>query len=457
MNSAIDIVINRLLELDRLRSVGKTGAAAGVNAGNLIENINSLRKAISDDKSAFELKLKEAENNHQRLWELLDNKNAETVILDQQLTQAEGEQSRLSGVLNKKAEEIASLEETKLDLEQKLAKIDSAHQSLRNLLDQKDISAVALAQKISALEQTNQTLETINKEAAQENELLLLQLHHVQEELEAVFLQKQQLQQAQKEQTTKQQQLQAQVEKLTATRDDLTRRLDNRAGEITSLTQMLKDAESGKVALLASLDEKTTEACKLAEEANQRLEHQQDIISRNDMRISELNKNLSQFRAGLSKQIESVRQAIRAEDIKHKGLHLRSGGALVPVRKLFSMAAEIARNDKAIGKGGLRIYKKSFYRLFKYGVTGAVARLECAFLKIRPELEDSSTPGIREKLTLRTLEEMQLLLNSGIEALLPQRPEKAADKATDSETIDNIPPGGNGSGTILMNNRTIEK
>ncbi len=85
---------------------------------------------------------------------------------------------------------------------------------LEQLTQARDEQTKLAADHQAQLTQTRHSqekLEATNKETAQENELLLLQLHQVQEELEAIFLQKQQLEQAQTEHKTKLKQLQQEV------------------------------------------------------------------------------------------------------------------------------------------------------------------------------------------------------------------------------------------------------
>ena len=74
-------------------------------------------------------------------------------------------------------------------------------------------------------------------ELTQENELLLLQLHQVQEELERYFLQMQELTQSRDEQTKLATERQAQIQKLTQSRDEQTKLATERQAQIQKLTQ----------------------------------------------------------------------------------------------------------------------------------------------------------------------------------------------------------------------------
>jgi chromosome segregation ATPase len=107
-----------------------------------------------------------------------------------QLTQAKDEQVKLS------TERQAQLEQVRRDK-------DKQRQQLQAQIDQltqaRDAQAKQKAQRDSQLEQARQacqTLEASQKETEEENELLLLQLHQVQEELETIFLRNQNLKQA---------------------------------------------------------------------------------------------------------------------------------------------------------------------------------------------------------------------------------------------------------------------
>jgi hypothetical protein len=153
-------IINDINALGQQCAVPGIKPEEGQDPQHLISHILKIKKAISVEKLALEQKLKKAECSPQRLWELLDNKNAETEVLDQRLAQAEKEQSRLRDLLAKETSDAAQLVK--------------ANGSLEN--EQKSWQA----------------LEATNKKLVQENELLLLQLHQAQEELEILFIKQQQ-------------------------------------------------------------------------------------------------------------------------------------------------------------------------------------------------------------------------------------------------------------------------
>ena len=74
-------------------------------------------------------------------------------------------------------------------------------------------------------------------ELTQANELLLLQLHQVQEELERYFLLEQELTQSRDEQTKLATERQAQIQKLTQSQDEQTKLATERQAQIQKLTQ----------------------------------------------------------------------------------------------------------------------------------------------------------------------------------------------------------------------------
>ena len=146
MNVSWDTILNAIGELDTLHSANEKKSESANKINKLYEQMRSLKRGLSAEKEVLEKKLKEAKQGEQRLWELLDKKNEETKLLDQSLVQAENEQSRLRDLL---AQEIS---------------------------------------RITEMEKVSQDMKEAHKETAQENELLLLQLHKAQEELEAQFL-----------------------------------------------------------------------------------------------------------------------------------------------------------------------------------------------------------------------------------------------------------------------------
>ncbi|MBL3599980.1 MAG: hypothetical protein JMN25_08930 [gamma proteobacterium endosymbiont of Lamellibrachia anaximandri] len=85
-------------------------------------------------------------------------------------------------------------------------------EQLTQARDEQAKLAIERQAQLTQSKQAQEKLESANEETGQENELLLLQLHQVQEEFEAVFLQKQQIDQAQKEQDTKLKQLQQELD-----------------------------------------------------------------------------------------------------------------------------------------------------------------------------------------------------------------------------------------------------
>ncbi len=121
-------------------------------------------------------------------------------------------------------------------------------QQLTKVRDEQAKLATERQTQLTQAKQAQEKLESVNKETGQENELLLLQLHQVQEELEAVFLQKQQIDQAQKEQDTKlkqlQQELQTQIEQRTNARDEQAKLATERQIQLTQAKQSQEKLEA---------------------------------------------------------------------------------------------------------------------------------------------------------------------------------------------------------------------
>jgi hypothetical protein len=88
-------------------------------------------------------------------------------------------------------------------------------------LQQLQARMVQVEQTREKLEATNQSLQAGKKEALEENELLIRQLHDTQEEFEKAFLAKQQIEQADKAKGLELQQLQARMAQVEQTRKKL--------------------------------------------------------------------------------------------------------------------------------------------------------------------------------------------------------------------------------------------
>ncbi|WP_177419180.1 hypothetical protein [endosymbiont of Lamellibrachia barhami] len=141
----------------------------------------------------------------------------EAVFLQkQQIGQAQEEQGtklkQLQQELDEAKRHFQAEEKIRKGLAGEQQKLQSQVGQLTKARDEQAKLATERQAQLTQARQAHEKLEAANKETGQENELLLLQLHQVQEELEAVFLQKQQISQAQEEQGTKLKQLQQELD-----------------------------------------------------------------------------------------------------------------------------------------------------------------------------------------------------------------------------------------------------
>ncbi|RLJ20340.1 hypothetical protein DJ031_05920 [bacterium endosymbiont of Escarpia laminata] len=137
----------------------------------------------------------------------------EAVFLQkQQIDQSQKEQDtklkQLQQELDEARRQFQTEEKARKGLASEQQKLQTQIEQLTKARDEQAKLATEHQTQLTQARQSREKLESTNKVTGQENELLLLQLHQVQEELEAVFLQKQQIGQAQKEQDTKLKQLQ---------------------------------------------------------------------------------------------------------------------------------------------------------------------------------------------------------------------------------------------------------
>ena len=118
-----------------------------------------------------------------------------------------------------------------------------------------ELAPTALIDRYRQL-QSLSAVNDVHKEVLQENELLLLQLHQVQEELEAVFLHKQALEETQRENA---EQLQAQREESERLRQQLDEESRQSNEERQRLTQALEQQERAYATLEATKEELSQE------------------------------------------------------------------------------------------------------------------------------------------------------------------------------------------------------
>ncbi len=174
------------------------------------------------------------------------------------------------------------------------------------LIKGRDEQARLATERQSELTQIKQTQEVLNaasKETEQENELLLLQLHQVQEELEAVFLQKQQIDQSQKEQDSKFKQLQQELDQ---TRKDFQAEEKIRkglAGEQQKLQLQIGPLIKGR-----------DEQAKLATERQSQLTH----VKQAQERLTAANNKTEQENELLLLQLHQVQEELEHYFIKYQ-------------------------------------------------------------------------------------------------------------------------------------------
>ncbi|MBL3589735.1 MAG: hypothetical protein JMN24_08070 [gamma proteobacterium endosymbiont of Lamellibrachia anaximandri] len=213
----------------------------------------------------------------------------------EQLTQARGEQAKLA---MERQDQIQQL--TKVRDEQ--AKLASERQA-----------------QLTQSKQAQEKLESANEETGQENELLLLQLHQVQEELEAVFLQKQQIDQAQKEQNTKlKQELQTQIEQLTNARDEQAKLATEYQAQLTQSKLAQEKLESANKETGQENELLLLQLHQVQEELEAVFLHKQQIEQsqkEQDTKLKQLQRELDQTRKDFQVE-EKIRKGLAGEQQK---------------------------------------------------------------------------------------------------------------------------------------------
>ena len=163
--------------------------------------------------------------------------------------------------------------------------------------------------QLEQAQQAHQNLEAANKETVQENELLLLQLHQVQEELETTVLQMQQLEQVKNDQTTHQKKLQKQIEQLTKACDE--QKKLSTEGQ-TQLEKVQKDYRT----LEAANNEAAQENELLLQQLHQVQEELEETFLRNQnlkqahQRLEAAKKEAVKENETLSRELQQVREEL---------------------------------------------------------------------------------------------------------------------------------------------------
>lgn len=197
--------------------------------------------------------------------------------------------------------EFNSLKETNADLiasKDNLAKqVEQRQGQINSLTQERDKLKADLADHV----QKFNFLETQQRETGEENELLLLQLHQVQEELESIFLQRQD---AEKKWNSERSQLKKINADLTASKNSLTRQTEQRQGQINTLTQERNTLKKNIADLTASKDS-------LVRQTEQR-QAQINTLSQERDTLKKINTDLTASRDNLAKEVEQQQGQINS-------------------------------------------------------------------------------------------------------------------------------------------------
>jgi hypothetical protein len=165
-------------------------------------------KSIADQKTQLEA----VQQANQKQESTTKEVTQENELLLLQLHQVQEELEKTFLQKQQQEEQIQKDQITQKQLQDQIDQHTKSHDKQLKLITEQNT-------QLEAVQQVNQKQESTTKEIIQEKELLLLQLHQVQEELEKAFLQKQQQEeQIQKDQIT-QKQLQDQIDQHTKSHD----------------------------------------------------------------------------------------------------------------------------------------------------------------------------------------------------------------------------------------------
>ncbi|MCK7579950.1 MAG: hypothetical protein MZV65_32595 [Chromatiales bacterium] len=182
-------------------------------------------------------------------------------------------------------------------LQERLSALEAQHTALETSRKQLEASR-------KQLETSHKELEATHKDTVEENELLLLQLHQVQEELESQFLQgKQQLETLSAEKAA----LTKDKAALTAARDEQTKLAAERRQQIEALNAQKAALTKDKATLTAARDEQS----KLAAERGAELERLQERLSALEAQHTALETSRKQLEAS-RKQLETSHKELEA-------------------------------------------------------------------------------------------------------------------------------------------------
>jgi len=222
------------------------------------EDLRGSQEQQAAELAAARQSLKEQEHNIKRLearqaelsdengrlqW-YLGERDAELGRLAEDAVRQDRRMSDLQGELGRRLDQFDQLS---LELSVKQADIERLNWVMGERSAEQDRLLERLAAKERDIEllqgelQAHQALKAAVSESAQENELLLLQLHQVQEELETTCLQKQEMDKQHKEQT---EQIKSEVEQLTQARDQQAKLASERQTQLEQAQQAHKTLEA---------------------------------------------------------------------------------------------------------------------------------------------------------------------------------------------------------------------
>ncbi len=236
----------------------------------------------------------------------------------EQLTQAREEQTKLAVEHQDQIEQLANARDEQ-------AKLVADYQA-------------QLAQAKHAQEKR----ESASNDVKQENELLLLQLHQVQEELETTFLQKQQTDQARKEQDTK-------LNKLRQELDNTRKKLQSERKARDEQANLTADYQA-QLAQAQHTQEKRESANKEVEQENELLllqlhqvQEELETVFLQKQQIDQAQKKQDTKLRQLQQELDETRRKLQAEDKARKGLVSEQQKLQAQIEQLTKAKSEQAR------------------------------------------------------------------------------------------------------------------
>jgi hypothetical protein len=158
--------------------------------------LDQLTKARDEQAQLYsqqQSKLEQLQQAHQALDASTKELTQENEHLLLQLHQVQEELERIFLQKQQLEQQAEKDQATQKEKQAQLDQLTKTRDEQAKLHSHQQAKLEQLQQAHQALDATHQALDATTKELSQENELLLLQLHQVQEELEKIFLQKQQL------------------------------------------------------------------------------------------------------------------------------------------------------------------------------------------------------------------------------------------------------------------------